>query len=173
MRSSWVSFKDLSTGDPKYWDWDFGNGQLSNLQNPGVTFSQPGTYTVKLVVRNSNGANGITKDAYITVYPSPIVSLTADATTACIPAAINFTGNASTSGGTITSYTWDFGDSSTSTVQNPQHIYTKTGYYNVSFSATSSNGCVGGLPLPYIRMVAGIEANFTSTPPAQCTVRSM
>lgn len=165
-----VSFKDLSTGNPKYWDWDFGNGQLSNLQNPGVTFSQPGTYTVKLVVRNANGANGITKNAYITVYPSPIVSLTADATVACIPAAINFTGNATTQGGTISSYAWDFGDSSTSTVQNPQHTYTKTGYYNVSFSATSSNGCVGRTTrYRYIRMVAGIAANFTSTPPAQCT----
>lgn len=164
-----VSFRDLSTGNPKYWDWDFGNGQLANIQNPGVTFSQPGTYTVRLVVRNSNGANGVTKDAYITVYPSPNVSLTADATVACIPAAINFTGNASTTDGTISSYQWDFGDGTNSTVQNPQHTYTETGYYNVSFSATSSNGCVGRTGRSrYIRMVAGIDANFANTPPAEC-----
>lgn len=164
-----VSFKDLSTGNPKYWDWDFGNGQLSNLQNPDITFSQPGTYAIKLVVRNGNGANGITKDAYITVYPSPVLSISADATTACIPAAINFTGNASTAEGIISSYQWDFGDGGTSTDQNPQHTYTETGYYNVSFSATSSNGCMGRTSRPrYIRMVAGIEANFTSTPPAEC-----
>ena len=41
-----VSFKDLSTGDPKYWDWDLGNNQLSKVQNPVVTYSQPGTYTI-------------------------------------------------------------------------------------------------------------------------------
>ncbi|MFT3948244.1 MAG: PKD domain-containing protein [Agriterribacter sp.] len=164
-----VSFKDLSTGAPKYWDWDFGNGQLSNIQNPSVTFSQPGTYTVKLVVRNSNGANGVTKDAYITVYPSPIVSFSADATTACIPAAINFTGTATTTDGTISSYAWDFGDGGTSTTPNAQHTYTETGYYNVSLTATSSNGCVGRRGASrYIRMVAGIDANFTSTPPAEC-----
>lgn len=164
-----VSFKDLSTGNPKYWDWDFGNGQLSNAQNPRVTFSQPGTYAVKLVVRNSSGANGVTKDAYITVYPSPAVSFSADATTACIPAAINFTGNATTTDGTISSYAWDFGDGGTSSSQNPQHTYTETGYYNVSLTATSSNGCVGRSGRNrYIRMVAGIEANFASTPPAEC-----
>ncbi|MFT3746951.1 MAG: PKD domain-containing protein [Agriterribacter sp.] len=164
-----VSFKDLSTGNPKYWDWDFGNGQLSNIQNPGVTFSQPGTYTVKLVVRNSVGANGVTKEAYITVYPSPLVSLSADATTACIPAAINFTGNATTTAGTISSYAWDFGDGGTATSQNAQHTYIETGYYNVSLTATSSNGCVGRSGRSrYIRMVAGIEANFTSLPPAEC-----
>lgn len=164
-----VNFKDLSSGDPKYWDWDLGNNQLSKVQNPSVTYSQPGTYTVKLIVRNSNGANGITKDAYITVYPSPVVSFSADATTACIPAAINFTGNATSAEGTISSWEWNFGDGGTSTAQNPQHTYTETGYYNVSLTATSSNGCVGRSGRNrYIRMVAGIEANFTSTPPAEC-----
>lgn len=164
-----VNFKDLSTGDPKYWDWDLGNNQLSNVRNPSATYSQPGTYTVKLTVRNSNGANGVTKDAYITVYPSPVVSLSADATTACIPAAINFTGEATSAEGTISSWEWNFGDGGTSTAQDPQHTYTETGYYNVSLTATSSNGCVGRSGRNrYIRMVAGIEANFTSTPPAEC-----
>jgi gliding motility-associated-like protein len=164
-----VSFKDLSSGDPKYWDWDFGNGQLSNLQNPGITFSQPGTYTVKLVVRNSSGANGITKEAYITVFPSPVVSFAANITTACLPAAIDFTGNATTAEGTISGYQWNFGDGATSIDQNPEHSYTDPGYYNVYLQATSSNGCVGVRGASrYIRVVSGIVSDFTSPPPAQC-----
>ncbi len=164
-----VSFKDLSTGDPKYWDWDLGNNQLSNVQNPVVTYSQPGTYTVTLVVRNQSGANAVTKTEYITVYPSPSVSLQADITTACLPASVQFTGTASTTVGTISEWLWDFGDGATSNQQNPQHTYTETGYYNVALTATSSNGCSRRVSRGrYIRMVAGIAADFINTSPAEC-----
>ncbi|MBX3252614.1 MAG: PKD domain-containing protein [Chitinophagaceae bacterium] len=164
-----VAFRDQSTGNPKYWDWDFGNGQLSNLQNPTATFSAPGTYTVTLVVRNQNGVNAITKTDYITVYPSPSVGLSADITTACLPAPLQFTGTANTTEGTITSYEWNFGDGNTSTAQNPSHVYEQTGYYNVSLTATSSNGCIGRTSRGrYIRMVGGIEAEFLNTPSPEC-----
>ncbi|MFI5185580.1 MAG: PKD domain-containing protein, partial [Chitinophagales bacterium] len=46
-----VTFSDQSTGNPTSWDWDFGNGQLSTVQNPTVSYAQPGTYTVTLVVK--------------------------------------------------------------------------------------------------------------------------
>lgn len=164
-----VAFTDRSTGDPKYWNWDFGNGQLSNQRNPTTTYSAPGTYTVTLVVRNQNGVNAITKTDYITIFPSPSVGLSANITTACLPAAIQFTGTANTSVGTITSYAWDFGDGNTSTEQNPSHIYGQTGYYSVSLTATSSNGCVGRAGAGrYIRMVSGIEAAFLNTPSPEC-----
>ncbi|MBR0073577.1 MAG: PKD domain-containing protein, partial [Bacteroidales bacterium] len=35
--------------------WDFGNGQTSTAENPVVTYSQPGTYTVKLIARINDG----------------------------------------------------------------------------------------------------------------------
>ncbi|MBN8859454.1 MAG: PKD domain-containing protein [Sphingobacteriales bacterium] len=164
-----VSFRDLSTNTPKYWDWDFGNGQLSNLQNPAATFSQPGTYSITLVVRNASGVDGETKSAYITVFPSPLITFSANALVACIPSAIQFTGNATTTEGTISGWKWDFGDGSTSGDQNPSHTYTDRGYYNVSLTATSSNGCTGSKNVPrYIRMVDGIEAEFSFQPPAEC-----
>ncbi|WP_152267428.1 PKD domain-containing protein [Agriterribacter humi] len=164
-----VNFKDLSSGDPKYWDWDLGNTQLSNTQNPATTYSQPGTYTVTLVVRNASGANAVTKTGYITVYPSPTASLSADITTACLPATIQFTGTASTTVGTISDWSWDFGDGGTSNQQNPQHTYTETGYYNVALTVTSSNGCTRRVSRArYIRMVSGIVADFVNTPSAEC-----
>ena len=75
-----VIFQDQSTGNPKFWNWDLGNGQLSNLQNPTAVYSVPGKYTISLVVRNASGTNGITKTDYITVFPSPVASFTADNT---------------------------------------------------------------------------------------------
>lgn len=165
-----VTFRDESGGDPKYWDWDLGNGQLAKVKNPSTTYSQPGTYSVTLVVRNQNGVDAITKTEYITVYSSPVIStLSADLTTACLPATIQFTGNASTEVGTISDWLWDFGDGSSSTQQNPNHTYTETGFYSVSLTVTSSNGCSRRVSRGrYIRMVAGISADFVNTAAAEC-----
>jgi hypothetical protein len=41
---------------------------------------------------------------------------------------------------TPTSWLWDFGDASTSTSQNPTHVYTVAGTYTVVLTATNSAG---------------------------------
>ena len=64
-----VAFKDQSTNSPTSWEWDFGNGSTSSSQNPGCTYSTPGTYTVTLIVKNASGANAVRMTNYITVYP--------------------------------------------------------------------------------------------------------
>ena len=50
-----VHFTDESSGNPDYWKWDLGNGTISYLQNPSVTYFIPGTYNVKLVVKSKIG----------------------------------------------------------------------------------------------------------------------
>src|SRR3954465_2103347 len=115
-----VSFTDQSAGTPDSWSWDFGNGQLSTLQNPTITYSQPGTYTVRLIVKNASGIDDEIKTDYITVFGSPSASFTANLTTACAPAAVQFTDHStSPPGSSVTSWQWDFGDGGTSTQQNP------------------------------------------------------
>jgi PKD repeat protein len=47
----YVNFHDLSSGNPTSWKWDLGNGTISFLQNPSTTYFNPGTYTIKLVIR--------------------------------------------------------------------------------------------------------------------------
>jgi hypothetical protein len=84
----YVTFQDQSSGSPKFWNWDFGNGQLSNLQNPVASFSTPGTYSVTLVARNADGTNGLTKTNYITVYASPEAGFYANITVGCTPSDI-------------------------------------------------------------------------------------
>ncbi|TMI78777.1 MAG: PKD domain-containing protein, partial [Bacteroidetes bacterium] len=135
-----VTFTDLSAGSPFSWNWDFGNGQLSTSRAPTVTFSQPGTYTVKLVVKNASGVDEEIKTNYITVSPAPSASFSANLTTACVPATVQFRDQSTVppGAGSITGWSWDFGDGGTSTVQNPSHNYTATGFYTVSLVITSS-----------------------------------
>jgi gliding motility-associated-like protein len=50
-----VRFKDLSTGTPVSWTWDFGDGNGSSDQNPMHKYTAEGVYDVKLIVVNSKG----------------------------------------------------------------------------------------------------------------------
>ena len=164
-----VSFRDLTTGNPKFWNWDFGNGTLANVQNPSVTYSLPGTYTVKLVVRNADGTNGITKTNYITVFPSPSANFSANITTGCVPVNIQFTDKSTSTAGSIVSWLWDFGDGTTSTAQNPQKTYSTVGFYSVTLTITSSTGCKSVASAGrYIRIVPGVKPEFDNSAPATC-----
>ena len=64
-----VAFTDLSTGGVTNWSWDFnGDGEPDSAeQNPVVTFSQPGTYTVTLAVAGPDGEDTRVSVGYITV----------------------------------------------------------------------------------------------------------
>ncbi|RYF85624.1 MAG: PKD domain-containing protein [Chitinophagaceae bacterium] len=86
-----VNFKDSSTGNATQWRWDLGNGVTSFLQNPSTTYFNPGTYAVKLVVKNAAGnADSVTKTNYVTVFTSPSADFNADKTTGCFPLNVNF-----------------------------------------------------------------------------------
>ncbi len=167
----YVQFTDQSTGNPFSWNWDLGNGQLSTVRNPVGNYTQPGTYTVRLIVRNSAGIDEEIKTSYITVSPSPQASFTANFTTSCVPATIQFTdqSTAPPGAGTITSWLWDFGDGNTSTQQNPSHIFTATGFYTISLRITSSSGCQSFVSIGrFIRVVSGIDADFSFSQPGTC-----
>jgi len=61
------SFSDTSTGLPRTWLWNFGDGTTSTAQNPTHRYTSPGTYTVTLTATNAVSNDTETKSAYITV----------------------------------------------------------------------------------------------------------
>lgn len=156
-----VQFTDLTTNGPLFWNWDFGNGVTSTRQNPAVTYSAPGTYTVTLITRNKSGSNAMRKTGYITVYPYPTASFGSNLVLACAPANIQFQDQSSPGQGSITSWLWTLGDGSSSTQQNPSHSYPQTGYYNISLKVTNSGGCTNTATANrYLRVVDGVQPNF-------------
>jgi gliding motility-associated-like protein len=164
-----VQFNDQSTGNPTQWRWDLGNGTISFLQNPAVTYFNPGQYNVKLVVRNANGADSVVKNQYISVFAQPTVAFTGTPTTGCYPLLVQFADQSAPGSGTIASWEWDFGDGTGANVQNPSHTYTSSGNYNVTLRVTNSNGCVRTLSRPqYIQISNGVTANFSNSAPNSC-----
>jgi len=68
-----VNFSDLSLTDPAHpvlsWQWDFDNdGTIdANDQNPEWTYSNPGTYDVKLIVSNELASDTLIKEGFISI----------------------------------------------------------------------------------------------------------
>ena len=63
-----VQFYDNSTGSPTHWNWSFGDGSFSELQNPSHIYYSNGNYTVALQVSNGGGFNSTLKSEYISVF---------------------------------------------------------------------------------------------------------
>jgi gliding motility-associated-like protein len=165
-----VNFTDQSTGAPTQWKWDLGNGTISFLQNPSVTYFNSGQYTIKLVVYNATGDSNINiKTQYINVNASPIVAFAGMPLNGCYPLPVNFTDQSTAGNGSITQWQWDFGDGNSSNQQNPTHIYTGAGNYNVTLRLTNSFGCIKVLSkTQYVTISSGVSANFSNSAPAIC-----
>ena len=76
-----VTFTDQSTGAITAWNWDFGNGASSTLQNPTHAYTGTGSFTVTLTVSGPGGSDAEIKSGYITVsssaYAPPTASIDA------------------------------------------------------------------------------------------------
>ncbi|MFA5414772.1 MAG: PKD domain-containing protein, partial [Methanoregula sp.] len=66
-----VQFTDASTGGIISWNWTFGDGNTSTVQNPLFTYISAGNYTVSLTVGNGTGSDTLTRTDYILVTVPP------------------------------------------------------------------------------------------------------
>ena len=136
-----VQFNDTSTGLPTVWNWNFGDGNSSTVQNPTHTYSTAGNYTVALTATNAAGSNTTTKSNYIkvtgTAVQKPVAAFSASPTSGSAPLNVTFTDSST---GTPTSWNWSFGDGKYSTTKSPVHTYSAAGNYTVALTATNTAG---------------------------------
>ncbi|HYH15602.1 MAG TPA: PKD domain-containing protein, partial [Flavisolibacter sp.] len=167
-----VNFQDLSSGNPKLWKWDFGNGATSTKKDPSTTYFDPGTYTVTLTVFNEDETDSskVVKTAYITVYEQPQADFTSDKQTGCSPQFIQFSDASIAPAGTnIVSWKWEFGDGASSTEKNPRYNYKIPGSYTVTLTITNDKGCSKLITKPnFITITPGVVPKFTFIDPQVC-----
>lgn len=127
-----VSFTDNTTGSVTGWAWDFGDGNTSTTQSPTHTYAAAGVYTVCLVTTNACGNDTLCQPVSVSC-PTPAAGFSFTAQTVALTFSDQSTGNP-------VSWSWDFGDGNTSTLQNPIHVYSTPGTYNVCLTATNACG---------------------------------
>src|SRR5581483_7409257 len=138
-----VSFTGSATGGtaPYSYSWNFGDSSTSTSQNPSHTYTAAGTYKATLTVTDSaSPAHTATSSVTVTVSAvgNPLAATASGTpTSGQVPLNVAFTGTA-TGGTPPYSYGWNFGDSSTSTSQNPSHTYNAAGTYTATLTVTDS-----------------------------------
>ena len=121
------------------WNWDFGDGFTSNLQNPSHNYAVASGYNVTLSILTINNCTAeIVHNVIINQLPSVEITANTNMTNVSVP--IQFYGNSATGG--IISWYWEFGDGSFSTLQNPVYQYQNYGIYNVTLDVIDMNGCL-------------------------------
>lgn len=129
-----VAFVNTTTNAATYYLWNMGDGSAYSAQHVTHFYQKPGTYTVKLTVTNNAGSDTISK----TVTVNPLVvdfSMTND--TVKVGSVVNYFDSSIVA----TAWRWNFGDGTTSNLQNPSNTYNVVGKYTVELEVDDANNC--------------------------------
>ena len=166
-----ISFINTSINADNYY-WDFGNGNISNEENPQQIFTNKTPnlvdYDITLIARTNNGCADTVINT-ISVAPAPISYFDADIKVGCHPLVSNFT-NKSQGG---TDYEWTFGDgSSTATTEHTSHTFNNIENYTQSFEVKlvtkNSYSCTDTSSL-FTTVYPKQEFNLIATPDSGCS----
>jgi gliding motility-associated-like protein len=173
-----VNFSDSTTfNDPVTgYQWTFGDGGTSTLQNPSHTYNNPGLYTVQLAVQTQLGCRDtLTKPLVIKVVQRPLIDIGGDSVV-CVNSSLLHSGVFIIPDTSVVNWQWTFPNGGNYTVQNPPvQTYTTPGTFTITAIATNSTGCkdttiqtvyVNPLPVITIPGQMTIQAGFPVTIPA-------
>lgn len=168
------SFTDQSVGNDApiiEWNWSFGNGDSSMMRNPDYTYGTGGDFVVNLEVVDQNGCVS-NAQRQVAAFSLPVADFRTFDTVGCAPFTAQFT-SASTGERNIVEWRWDFGDGGTSIVQNPDHLYTRDGTYDISLIVFDEEGCSDTLFQASRIFLSNPRANFTADRQTICRGESI
>jgi gliding motility-associated-like protein len=179
--SGLVRFIDSTTfNDPLFvYNWDFGDGTVSHLQNPSHFYGAPGLYTPSLNVQTENACvDTFRLNNPIKIVQSPLISIGGDSII-CAYDSLQHFGVFNRSDTSAVQWSWQFPNGNTSNLQDPlPQQYTKAGNFVVRTVATNSSGCKDTAtknilvhPLPTVTMPSALtmQVGFPITIPASYT----
>jgi len=163
-----IHFADLTSGEIVSRTWDLGNGTSFSDSTFDYSYNNAGTYIVSLTVTGNNLCPK-SETKTLLIYAAPQVSFTT--VPACTGLPTYFT-NSSTAaiGDTILNQLWNFDDlvsgtNNTSTLQNPEHLFSNAGTFSPKLSITTSKGCS-------VTAIQTLDVASTATSPEPSTLVS-
>jgi len=177
-----VQFNDLSestdsSSDPIIsWNWDFGNGNTSTLENPNIETYNVGKYDISLSITTQKGCNAsISKSEYIQVGEIDSVGFSLDTDTICAKSSVQFTDLSLisiTHNPSEVIYAWDFGDGGSDGSKDPIWSYpSDTGNFDVNL-IVDIRGCKDSFKIDSAVFVWPPIANFTPEQFSYCNPAS-
>ena len=129
------------------YSWDFGDGTaLGTGATPTHPYALAGSYNVTLTVTDNTAATNAVSHSVAPVSgggSTPVAAFTST----CTSLSCAFDGSTSSdTGGTITGYSWDYGDGSAlDTGATPTHVYAVAGTYTVTLTVTDNTAATNAV----------------------------
>lgn len=149
-----INFTTTGNGNISSYEWAFGDGNNTTSTSPNIThaYANFGSYTAKIKAIDAGGC--FATDSYNVVVQNPPISASISPANGCVPAAANFSASVNVPvGGSVTNYTWTFGDGTIpqNTVGNTiPHNYIDSGSYLPTLNITTNEGCSNSHNYPSI-----------------------
>lgn len=147
-----VLFDGSKSYDPDAWQalrfaWDLGDGNISSNATVSHTYTEPGTYSVILFVFDPYNAYDVAATEIVVLPPfnnPPVSSPTCTPNTGNAPLTVHFAANATDADNDPLTYSWTFGDGTTSIDANPVHTYAQPGTYVASLTVSDGKDQASG-----------------------------
>ena len=134
-----VNLTNKSSGEINEYFLDYGDGRTfvdNELTYKSIVYEKSGTYSLSLNVTGPGGQDTKVRKEILIIENPPVARFKASTVEGYSPLTVNFINESQ--GDYISNY-WDFGDTYSSTLQNPVHIFQKPGTYTVSLTVFSAN----------------------------------
>ena len=134
-----ATFTNNSTGDISGYNWTTdGTPNTSTQTNPSFIYNSSVSQSVMLVTTGTNGCQDTMKKVNFLSSGNLNANFNVSSQKGCMPLAVNFI---NTSTGNANSWLLNFGDGGSSTQQNPNYTYKKSGIFTVILTIKNSDGC--------------------------------
>ncbi len=162
-----VTFSNNSVGNNLGFSWNFGDPNTttdtSSAASPSYNYPGTGTYTATMIAFDAtkplcndtvraeiNISSSFTAQYTYTIVP-------------CLQNVVNFSGFVESPQGTTPIWYWNFGDGTTSNIQNPTHTFPSSGTYPITLisSVPNSIGCYDTLTTQLVTGEVFIPNTFT------------
>ncbi|MBS4027713.1 MAG: PKD domain-containing protein [Ignavibacteriales bacterium] len=154
--SSSVTFQNASHNADSLL-WNFGDGNISRVENPVHRYVSAGTYRVMLIAKNARCADTVVHS--VTIIENVSAQFQPNPLLPCVSLPVIFVNQSQFA----LSYEWTFGDSSSlSTEEHPTHIYSDAGLYLVTLVV--SNGICSDTTSQLIEVFPLPKADFITEP---------